>query len=336
MEMYLEGAEIAPAELKAAIRRATLAGTVRPRSLRGLLPQQGRPAPPRRRSSIICPRPPTSRPSRASIRKRTSPKPQAGSDDEPFSALVFKLQNDPFLGHAGLFPGLLRQGPGRSVFYNANKDDEERPSPVPRDARQQAPRGQGGLHRGHRRHGDDEEPFDRRYPLRQEPAHRPRIDQVPRAGHLGRWSSRGPGSSTASSRPPWPSWARRTRRCGSPRTPIPARRSSYGMGELHLEIVMDRLAREFGVQANMGRPQVAYKETILRAGRGRGDLRPPDRPASPSSAAAGWRSSRCARRPGFVFVNRPERPASSRPSSSARSRTASGSRSISAPWPDSR
>jgi elongation factor G len=38
-----------------------------------------------------------------------------------------------------------------------------------------------------------------------------------------------------------------------------------GMGELHLEIVVDRIAREFGVAANMGKPQVAYRETIRRA-----------------------------------------------------------------------
>ena len=37
-----------------------------------------------------------------------------------------------------------------------------------------------------------------------------------------------------------------------------------GMGELHLEIIIDRLLREFGVAANVGRPQVAYKETITR------------------------------------------------------------------------
>ena len=35
-----------------------------------------------------------------------------------------------------------------------------------------------------------------------------------------------------------------------------------GMGELHLEIIVDRLLREFGVDANVGKPQVAYKETI--------------------------------------------------------------------------
>ncbi|MGB9893510.1 MAG: elongation factor G, partial [Candidatus Saccharicenans sp.] len=43
-----------------------------------------------------------------------------------------------------------------------------------------------------------------------------------------------------------------------------------GMGELHLEIVMDRLVREFGVQARLGRPQVAYKETVTSPSEGEG------------------------------------------------------------------
>jgi len=43
-----------------------------------------------------------------------------------------------------------------------------------------------------------------------------------------------------------------------------------GMGELHLEIIVDRLKREFGVEANVGKPQVAYKETIRKAARGEG------------------------------------------------------------------
>jgi elongation factor G len=42
------------------------------------------------------------------------------------------------------------------------------------------------------------------------------------------------------------------------------------MGELHLEIIVDRLKREFGVEANVGRPQVAYRETLRAAARGEG------------------------------------------------------------------
>ena len=50
-----------------------------------------------------------------------------------------------------------------------------------------------------------------------------------------------------------------------------------GMGELHLEIIVDRLKREFNVDANVGRPQVAYRETVVEAGReDPGQVRPAD------------------------------------------------------------
>jgi elongation factor G len=54
-----------------------------------------------------------------------------------------------------------------------------------------------------------------------------------------------------------------------------------GMGELHLEIIVDRLKREFGVEANIGRPQVAYRETIRACREGRGQVRPSDRWSRP-------------------------------------------------------
>ena len=54
-----------------------------------------------------------------------------------------------------------------------------------------------------------------------------------------------------------------------------------GMGELHLEIIVDRLLREFKVEATVGKPQVAYRETIRRAAKARRPLRPPDRRSRP-------------------------------------------------------
>ena len=57
-----------------------------------------------------------------------------------------------------------------------------------------------------------------------------------------------------------------------------------GMGELHLEIIVDRMMREFGVQANVGRPQVAYRETILQGG-GRRSTSTSSRPAAAGSTA---------------------------------------------------
>ena len=53
-----------------------------------------------------------------------------------------------------------------------------------------------------------------------------------------------------------------------------------GMGELHLEIIVDRMVREFNVDANVGKPQVAYRETITQRGRG------PTASSSASPAAA--------------------------------------------------
>ena len=67
-----------------------------------------------------------------------------------------------------------------------------------------------------------------------------------------------------------------------------------GMGELHLEIVVDRLRREFGVEARVGNPQVAYRETITRRAEGENKFvrvaEPGGRVAS--TATSGWSSSR--------------------------------------------
>ena len=54
-----------------------------------------------------------------------------------------------------------------------------------------------------------------------------------------------------------------------------------GMGELHLEIIIDRLKREFKVEANTGAPQIAYRETITKNGRGRRQVHPPIRRQRP-------------------------------------------------------
>ena len=83
-----------------------------------------------------------------------------------------------------------------------------------------------------------------------------------------------------------------------------------GMGELHLEIIVDRMKREFGVEANVGKPQVAYRETIRK-------------PVSATSKASSF-ASRAARASTATSSSRSSRRSRARASSSStRSRAAS-------------
>ena len=76
-----------------------------------------------------------------------------------------------------------------------------------------------------------------------------------------------------------------------------------GMGELHLEIIVDRLVREFNVDANVGKPQVAYRETITQeaAGRRAGSSGRPA--AAASTATCKIRIEPADRKADFVFDN---------------------------------
>ena len=97
---------------------------------------------------------------------------------------------------------------------------------------------------------------------------------------------------------------RRIRRSASARTRRRARRSSPGMGELHLEIIVDRMMREFNVEANVGKPQVAYRETISQARPStRHALRAPDGRQRAVRGRHGVDRAAGAPGKGFVFEN---------------------------------
>ncbi len=76
-----------------------------------------------------------------------------------------------------------------------------------------------------------------------------------------------------------------------------------GMGELHLEIIVDRMMREYKVEANVGKPQVAYRETIRKQVRSRGQVHPPDRRPRPVRPRQDSSSSRNEPGKGYEFVN---------------------------------
>ena len=185
------------------------------------------------------------------------------SDDEPFAALAFKVMADPYVGkltYFRVYSGKLeRRRPRAQLDHRphrarrAHPDDAREP---PRGAVEEVYAGDiaAGVGLKQTSTGDTL--------CRPGRPGRARGDHVPGAGRapLDRAEDQGrPGEAVGRARS---GSARRTppSRCAPTRRP--ARPSSPGMGELHLEVIVDRLKREFKVEAAVGRPQVAYRETV--------------------------------------------------------------------------
>ena len=263
MEMYLEGKEIPTAKIRAAIRKATVAvemipvvcGTsYRNKGVQKLL------------DAIVDYMPaPTDIPAIEGINPKTDEEDKREpSDDEPFSALAFKIMTDPYVGRRSFFrvySGTLNTG---SSVLNSTKNVRER---------------MGRILQMHANHREDIETVysgdiaaavglkntttgdtlcDEKHPIIlesmefPEPVIRVAIEPKTKAGQekmgiaLMKLAEEDPTFKTYTDEE-------------TGQTII------AGMGELHLEIIVDRLLREFKVEANVGAPQVAYKETITKA-----------------------------------------------------------------------
>ena len=186
------------------------------------------------------------------------------NDNEPFSALAFKVATDPFVGtltFIRIYSGTLKAGTG---IYNTTKDKEERVGRMllmhanSREDVKEANTGDivalAGLKytiTGHTLSDEDNpivlEPMDFPDPVI-EIAVEPKTkgDQEKMGEALGRLAREDPSFRVTSDEE-------------SGQTII------KGMGELHLDIIVDRMKREFKVEANIGAPQVAYRETILKS-----------------------------------------------------------------------
>ena len=185
------------------------------------------------------------------------------SDDQPFAALAFKIMSDPFVGHLTyirVYSGVLKSG---SYAYNSSKSTRER---VGRLLRMHANKREeiDAIHAGDiaacvglKSVTTGDTLCDEDKPVVLESIEFPapvisvaiepktKADQDKLGNALGKLAQEDP-----------------TFRVHS--DPDTGQTLISGMGELHLEIIVDRMLREFGVQASVGRPQVAYRETIRR------------------------------------------------------------------------
>src|SRR3989344_2971999 len=153
------------------------------------------------------------------------------SDSEPFAALAFKLQTDPFVGQLTFFRVYSGKIEAGSYIYNSTTGDKERLGRIVRlqaDKREEVKivfageiAAAVGLKKAKTKADQEKMGFALKRLSDEDPTFRVKSDEE------------------------------------TGETVI------MGMGELHLEIIVDRMKREFSVEANVGKPQVAYKETIL-------------------------------------------------------------------------
>ncbi len=185
------------------------------------------------------------------------------SDEEPFSALAFKIMTDPFVGKLAFFrvySGTMNSG---SYVLNATKDKKERVGRILQmhaNHRQELDRVYSGdiaAAVGFKVTGTGDTICDEQHPVILESMEFPEpvielaIEPKTKAGQ-GKM-----GEALAKLAEEDPTFRAHTDQ-ETGQTII------AGMGELHLEIIVDRLLREFKVEANVGAPQVAYKETFTK------------------------------------------------------------------------
>ena len=262
MELYLEGEEVPQDKIRAAIRRATLAvkmvpvvcGTsYRNKGVQKLL------------DAIVdyLPSPLDIPPVEGVNPKTGETEERPASDDAPFSALAFKIMTDPYVGKLAFFrvySGTVNAG---ETVINATKGQRERLGRIllmhanHREDLQTAYSGDIAAAVGLKNTttgdtlSDDKRPIILENMEFPEPVIRVAIEPKTKAGQekmavaLAKLAEEDPTFKTYTDE-------------DTGQTII------AGMGELHLEIIVDRLLREFKVEANVGKPQVSYKETITK------------------------------------------------------------------------
>ncbi len=261
-EKYLEGEEISVEEIQKCIRKATIANAVVPVTCGTSYKNKGVQ---KLLDAIVAYMPsPKDVPAIKGIDPDTEEETERpSSDEEPFAALAFKIAVDPFVGKLCFFrvySGTISAG---STVYNSTKDSNERLGRILQ------------MHSNHRQDIDKvyagdiaaavglkntttgDTLCDEKHPVIlesmefPEPVIRVAIEPKTKAGQ----EKMGIGlAKLAEEDPTFKAYTDEE----TGQTII------AGMGKLHLEIIVDRLLREFKVEANVGKPQVSYKETIRK------------------------------------------------------------------------
>jgi elongation factor G len=265
---YLDGAPIGEDELRAVLRRGTIEARIVPVLCGSSFRNKG--VQPLLDAVVDYLPSPLDLPPIGGTDPRTGEAVQRPADPgAPFAALAFKIVSDPYVGkltYFRVYSGTLKAG---SYVYNVNRGQKERVSRILQmhaNHREDIPEVSAGnvvAAVGLRVTATGDSLCDEAAPILLESIHIPepvisvavepktKADEEKLSTSLGRLAEEDP--------------TFRVRFDTETGQTIIS-----GMGELHLEIIVDRLLREFNVQANVGRPQVAYKETIRARARGEG------------------------------------------------------------------
>ena len=260
MDKYLSGEEISINEIKDCIRKSTIANHMVPVTCGTSYKNKGVQ---KLLDAIVDYMPaPTDVPAIKGINPETEEEEvRHSSDEEPFSALAFKIATDPFVGKLCFFrvySGTIEAG---STVYNSVKDSNERMGRIvqmhanDRKDIDKVYAGDIAAAVGLKNTTTGDTLCDEKHPIILEsmefpdPVIRVAIEPKTKAGQEKMGIAL---AKLAEEDPTFKAYTDEE----TGQTII------AGMGELHLEIIVDRLLREFKVEANVGKPQVAYKETI--------------------------------------------------------------------------
>ncbi|MDX2176041.1 MAG: elongation factor G [Candidatus Sumerlaeia bacterium] len=263
-EKFLEGGDFQPAELLAEVRRATLAAKITPVLCGSAFKNKGV----QMLLDKVCdllPSPQDVAAVRGENAQSGMEEERKAEDDEKFSALAFKVMRDPRgvdkLTYIRIYSGVLKTG---SYVYNASRDSNERIGriylmhAVTREPLDDARTGDIVALVGMKNTGTGDTLCDPEAPIRLESMNFPEPVISVAVEPKSKGDQEKLGRSLARLAEEDPTFRVQVNE-ETGQTLI------YGMGELHLEIIVDRMKREDKVEANVGAPQVAYRETITKS-----------------------------------------------------------------------